>query len=96
MARSYSSDIKFTFVKVYFILYVCLCGGGYMHVHTQIPAQVLADTRKGMKSLGSGVKKICKPLDVGGWVALKLWSSGRATVNAVNHCAISPAPKFTF
>lgn len=38
MARSYSSDIKFTFLKVYFILYVCLCVclwvRAHAHTHT--------------------------------------------------------------
>lgn len=100
MARNYSSDIKFTFLKVYFILYVCLggyvCVCGCAHVHRHTPAQVSVDTRRAIKSLGSGVTKVCKPLDVGRWVVSKLWSSGRATVNTVNHRAIFPAPKFTF
>lgn len=96
MARSYSSDRKFTFLKVYFILNVCLWGGVCACMWVSAHAQVSVNTRKAIKSLGSGVTKICKPLDVGGLVASKLWSSGRATVNAVNHRAIFTAPKFTF
>lgn len=100
MARSYSSDRKFTFLKVYFVLYVCLWGVMCVYVgartHTHILAHVSVDTRRAIKSLGSRVTKVCKPLDVGGLMASKLWSSGRATVNAVNYRAIFPAPKFTF